>query len=135
MVPRPGAFDLVDTYVHLADGGAAAPVECTAEFWSELMAGERYLEGRLVTAFHADKGTTHWEMHPQGDEVLYLQSGSADVVFEEGNGERHVALAAGKACVLAKGVWHRIIIHEPGDMIFITAGEGTQIRSHDDPSG
>jgi hypothetical protein len=25
-------------------------------------------------------------------------------------------------------VWHRAIIHEPGDMLFITRGEGTQHR-------
>jgi oxalate decarboxylase/phosphoglucose isomerase-like protein (cupin superfamily) len=67
-------------------------------------------------------------MHPAGDEVVCLLSGAIDVVLEEQHGERVVGLEPGSTCIVPRGVWHRAIVHEPGDTLHITRGEGTQHR-------
>ncbi len=121
-------FDLIGTYVHLEDGGAALPVAVGADFWPELMAGKRRYDGRLVMAFRITEDTSHWEMHPQGEELLYLLSGAVDVVLEEAAGERRVPLHKGTACLVPRGTWHRFEVRAPGELLFITAGEGTQHR-------
>ncbi len=124
----PSPFDLVGTYVHLEDGGGAAPVVCDADFWPDLMAGRRRYDGRLVMASRMTGSTAHWEMHPQGEELLYLLSGAVDVILEQAAGERRVALTNRTGCLVPRGTWHRIEVREPGELLFITAGEGTQHR-------
>ena len=48
--------------------------------------------------------------------------------MEVGPGERRVALASGQACLVPRGVWHRVVVREPGRLLFVTYGEGTQHR-------
>ena len=122
------AFDLTSTYVCLDDGGAAATIDVTAEFWTELMAGERRCDGRLVTAFQMSESAAHWEMHPAGDELICLFSGSAVAVLEEADIAREIELQARSACIIPKGVWHRLIVRDPGQALFVTPGKGTQHR-------
>ena len=62
------------------------------------------------------------EVHPDGDELLYLISGAVTVRLELPGGDRTVDLDAGDAIVVPKGVWHRISLREPGRLIHITPG-------------
>ncbi|WP_437605555.1 cupin domain-containing protein [Sorangium sp. So ce834] len=135
--PRQPGFDFRSTYLHLADGGDALPIEVRPTFWQELMSGDskaadirRVAEagGWLVTTFHLAEDMQQWEMHPAGDEILVLLSGASDIVLQEQGGERVVELRAGTACKVPQGAWHRFIVREPGDMLAITYGKGTQHR-------
>ena len=122
-------FDLIGTYLHLADGGRAAPIEVTQDFWPALMSGEQHYDGRLAMAFQVTQDAPHWEMHPAGEEVILLLSGAVDVVLEGPAGEAVVELRPGAPCCLVpRGVWHRFKLREPGALLFITPGEGTQHR-------
>ena len=122
-------LDLCKTYMDLADGGAARPIAVTERFWPELMSGERRIEGRLMAAFHVGEDAPHWEMHPHGEELVILQSGSVDFVLEAPEGERIVELRpAARCCLVPRGLWHRFVVREPGELLFITHGEGTQHR-------
>lgn len=76
----------------------------------------------------AMRESTGWERHPDGDEVLILLSGRFDVVLDEDSGERVVALTPGKSVVVPQGVWHRMVIHEPGELLFLTPGDTTEHR-------
>jgi mannose-6-phosphate isomerase-like protein (cupin superfamily) len=131
------AFDLVHTYFHLADGGGALPIEVTETFWQELQTGDYRSEetarvangdGWLVTKFHMANDSPTWEMHPAGDELLYLLSGAMEVILEERDGKRIVELHAGGTCLVPRGAWHRPIVRTPGDLLAITYGRGTQNR-------
>jgi oxalate decarboxylase/phosphoglucose isomerase-like protein (cupin superfamily) len=86
--------------------------------------------GRLVTLFHLQSTADwiHWEMHPAGDELVYLLSGSIDLILQEENYERIIELRSRAASIIPRGVWHRAIVHTPGEVLFITRGEGTQLR-------
>ncbi|MDT7604524.1 MAG: hypothetical protein QOF61_2521 [Acidobacteriota bacterium] len=122
------AFDLTKTYVHLEAGGGAQTEDVGADFWARI--STRPYEGmRLVAAIRHDADSPAWEMHPAGDELLCLLSGAVTVVFEEGGAERTVELSrAGEACVVRRGTWHRLVVREPGDVLFVTPGAGTEHR-------
>jgi mannose-6-phosphate isomerase-like protein (cupin superfamily) len=68
------------------------------------------------------------EMHPDADELLYLVSGRVRVRLDLEEGESVVELGAGQALVVPRGVWHRIHIDEPGQLVHITPGPGGQHR-------
>ena len=62
------------------------------------------------------------ELHPDGDELLYLIAGAVTVRLELPEGDRTVDLGAGDSIVVPKGIWHRITMREPGQLIHITPG-------------
>lgn len=130
------AFDFFGTYLHLERDGTAMSIGDSAAFWRDIMSGAPQSPearrvaagGWLVTAFHMTEDTPHWEMHPEGDELLHLLSGAMDIVLQEPGRERLVTLAPGKVCFVPRGAWHRFKIHAPGDLLAITFGRGTQHR-------
>ena len=68
------------------------------------------------------------EMHPDGDELLFLVSGKVSVVLEEAGAERVLEVLPGQAVVVPRGVWHRVVPKEPSQLIHITPGPGGQHR-------
>ena len=71
------------------------------------------------------------EMHPDGDELLYLVSGAVTVKLELPEGDRTVELGAGQAVVVPQGIWHRIWLREPSRLVHITPGPGGDHRPLD----
>jgi mannose-6-phosphate isomerase-like protein (cupin superfamily) len=69
------------------------------------------------------------EMHPDGDELLYLVSGAVTVRMELPEGERTIDLEAGQALVVPQGTWHRINLREPGTLIHVTPGPNGHHRA------
>ena len=67
------------------------------------------------------------EMHPDGDEVLYLISGRANVVFLDST-EEDVEIRPGDGLVVPKGVWHRVDILEPCQIVYLTPGPNNEFR-------
>lgn len=126
--PQHGAFDLGNTYLHLRDGLDAIPVPVGPDFWQRIDERTDLDEGRLVMVSRMTADWPHWEMHPAGDEIVYLLSGAMDLVFDEPGGERIVALRPGQAVIVPRGMWHRGIVRTAGEALFITPGAGTQHR-------
>jgi len=122
-------FDLRKTYVNLDVKGGAERIEANEEFWSGLMEGTRRLDGYLITVSDIRSDIPHWEMHPNGEEILYLLSGELDILIEQEGREQRVPLRPDKpGVVVPAGAWHRAVVVEPGRMMFITWGEGTEHR-------
>jgi mannose-6-phosphate isomerase-like protein (cupin superfamily) len=127
------SFDPTRTYLHLA-GPDAMRVDVGPTFWQELgdpqsdqmkrVAGD----GWLVCAYILRGDPDHWEMHPAGDEVLFLVSGAVDLDFELPEGVKTVELRAGQTCVVPRGVWHRQRVRAPGQLLAMTWGRGTEHR-------
>jgi mannose-6-phosphate isomerase-like protein (cupin superfamily) len=122
-------FDPFKTLVHLREDGRALPVAWTPGVLRRLVTGNRdrvvgAKHGAEPSDFHADE----WEVHPAGDELLYLLTGAIDVVLQEPGGERLVSLRGGQACLVPQGAWHRLVLREPSDLLFITPASGTRHR-------
>lgn len=67
------------------------------------------------------------EMHPDGDEILYLVAGSARVVFLDEPFD-DIDLKPGDGLVVPKGVWHRVDILEPCQIVYLTPGPNNEFR-------
>jgi len=73
------------------------------------------------------------EMHPDGDEILYLVSGAIEEVFDDGNEEKigaetSVVLRGGDAIVVPRGVWHQVNVIEPAYFVHLTPGPNGPAR-------
>lgn len=124
-------FDLSSTFVHLGLGGTATELpefQWTPEYLDGYVSrfesdGD---DGRLVVITPQLETWTTWERHPAGDELVVCLSGRFDVVQELDGGEVTTALVPGHAMINPRGVWHRGVVHEPGDGLFVTPGRGTE---------
>ena len=67
-------------------------------------------------------------MHPLADELLILVSGAIDVKLDESGAERTIALEAGEAAIVPRGVWHRLVMRRPGRLLFINSRTDMQSR-------
>ena len=119
------------TYVHLGDGGAATPIPVTDSFWSDLTSGRmpEAEDGRLVMQLEAAEEWDSWEMHPEGEELVLLMSGSVDFILDRDGKESAIELRApGSFVLVPRGTWHRARPRAPSSLLFITPGRGTQHR-------
>jgi mannose-6-phosphate isomerase-like protein (cupin superfamily) len=123
------AFLPTQTYVCLHPSGGAERLEVTRSFWATVDQREALKEGRLVAAFDCATDWDHWEMHPHGEEVLVMISGRMTLVLEQQGTEQHVVLKTGHACLVPRGVWHRALVQEPGQLLAVTYGRDTQHRN------
>ncbi len=67
------------------------------------------------------------EMHPDGDEVLYLISGRVRVTLETAAVEE-LEMQAGDGLIVPKGVWHRVDVLEPCQIMYVTPGPHSEFR-------
>ncbi len=68
------------------------------------------------------------EMHPDGDEILYLVSGRIDVILEEQGTKRTLELHPGCGCIVPRGVWHQVLPRERSQLVHVTPGPGGEHR-------
>jgi len=73
------AFDLTGTYIQLDDGPDARPIPVGNDFWEKLGQRTDLRGGRLVMVGHQSADWPNWEMHPAGEEILYLISGALNL--------------------------------------------------------
>jgi mannose-6-phosphate isomerase-like protein (cupin superfamily) len=67
------------------------------------------------------------EMHPDGDEVLYLISGRVRVVFLD-SPEHDIEVNPGDGLVVPRATWHRVDILEPSQIVYLTPGPNNQYK-------
>jgi mannose-6-phosphate isomerase-like protein (cupin superfamily) len=116
-------FDLLRTFVDLQNGGRAQTVPVNREFW--IGASSRDYD-RVLGAFrfetaddlHADS----WEIHPHADEIIVLLSGEIELILEQGpKSTRSVTLQPGQVFIVPTGIWHRLVMRAPGELLFINS--------------
>ena len=127
------AHDLRSVPLHLGLGSRAVPLPDWGWEPEQLAAYEERFgadgrEGRLVIMFEQATSWDTWERHPAGDEVVILVSGRADLIQDVGGVDQRIPMAPGEAVINPAGVWHTADVHEPGAILTITPGQGTEHR-------
>lgn len=123
-------FDPLAMLIRL-DGEAciASPMPRSVDSWRVInrASGERVM-GMSMPQIPSDLHPDKWEMHPHGDEILYLLEGAIDVSLEAEDGEELIPLRAGESCLIASGSWHRLLLRMPSRLLFVTPAGGTRMR-------
>lgn len=86
------------------------------------------VEGVMIGMVTMTENSPHdGEMHPDGDEVLYLASGRVRVTIELEPVEVF-EMKPGDGAVVPKRVWHKVDILEPSCIFFATPGPNGEYR-------
>lgn len=89
----------------------------------------RRIDGLTIGAPAVTADAPHnGEVHPDGDELLYLVSGAMSLLLEMPDGDVEVELRTGDAVVLPKGVWHKLTLREACQLLHITPGPNGDAR-------
>ena len=64
-----------------------------------------YRDGAIFTAKFA--GTSAWERHPQGDEIVQIVEGATTLHLMTADGRQSLALRAGMMAVVPQNMWHQ----------------------------
>lgn len=132
MTTNENTFELASNYLRLKPDATIEVMPVDEHFWPKLIGGEMgsFNNEYLVTHLNFSEDWPSWEVHPNGDEIVFLISGSAEFVLEAPDGEITSVQVnqAGHYVFVPQGYWHTAKISEATSMLFITAGEGTQNR-------
>jgi len=122
--------DLRSTFVVVNRELRADTIAVTDTIWSDLDQRFGDFSGHtLIASFTFDDDWPTWEIHPNGDEVVCLMSGDAEMILATEEGEQSVRLTApGSFIVVPRNTWHTAKVHTPTTMFFVTPGEGTENR-------
>ena len=115
--------------VHVRPSGNASVLQ--GDFKAQLPGlPEGHLLGVFQIASPDDLHSDIWEMHPAGDEVLLMLTGELGVEYCAGSCRGTAALESGRGVVMPKGVWHRLLVRQPGLLMVLSPSQGTRwIRS------
>lgn len=119
------------THLRLTPEGRADRLPVTDQFWPDLVAGKYgdFHNEYLVSTSSFERDWPTWEQHPNGDEIVILMKGAVDFMLETPDGLCKLEIRKpGEYAFVPKGTWHTASPLEPTTMLFITAGEGTQVR-------
>jgi quercetin dioxygenase-like cupin family protein len=75
-----------------------------------------YRDGALFSAKFA--GTSAWERHPQGDEIVQIVDGATTLHLITAEGRQSLALTAGMIAIVPQNAWHQF--EAPGGVCVMT---------------
>jgi mannose-6-phosphate isomerase-like protein (cupin superfamily) len=91
MAVQPGPHDLENTRVIIGPAGAATLKQVTANVYQELDEEFDDFAGHLLVQPHTfDSPWPTWEVHPHGDEFVYLLAGDTDFILRTETGDETV---------------------------------------------
>lgn len=127
-------IDLDTRHIHICTDGSVRPADPGAASISQQEPGRVLVEpgsqvNLVLVRERLVRSSRHrGERHLDGDEVVYLLSGRAAVWMDREPGEETLPLKPGDCAVVPRGVWHRILIEEPGELLFLSPAR-TEVRT------
>jgi quercetin dioxygenase-like cupin family protein len=76
-----------------------------------------YRDGAIFAGKFA--GTSAWERHPVGDEIVQIYDGATTLHLMTGEGKQSLALSAGMIAVVPRNTWHQF--EAPDGVCVVTA--------------
>lgn len=121
--------DFTENYASLETEGAIKTFDGGDKFWSLSGADlDKIGENWLITEFHFEEDWKSWEMHPHGEEIVYLLSGEMDLILEKDGNLQTIELRGKGSVIIPRKTWHTAKVFAPCNMLIITHGKGTEIR-------
>lgn len=122
--------DFTENYATLDQSGEIETFKGGDEFW---MSGdlEKIGENWLITEFQFTEDWKSWEMHPHGEEIVYLLSGEMDLILEKDDKIQTIELRGKGSVVIPRKTWHTAKVFAPSNLLVITLGKATEIRPKD----
>lgn len=132
MTEKPGPFDLAEDRAIYDPAGPITLKRASETFYQDIDAEFDWSRGHvLIQEFAFDEPWPTWEVHPRGDELVYLLEGDVDFVLWVDGTEQLVRVKTpGTYVVVPRGVWHTARPRVPTKMLFFTPGEGTLNAAH-----
>lgn len=133
-------FDPDEVYARIKPNGDGVLLESDA-FWQSVFSGQEVAHrqgesfGWLISSYYYAEDWENWEKHPGGDEYVYLLSGAIDVILDRDGKDEVWTLAAGKACLIPRGVWHRATVTTEATALHFTPGDGTEHKPYEPKNG
>ena len=114
-------------FAHIDTATGIRPLPVDEDFWSRTVA--QLPAGRLVSHVETSAPWPTWEMHPHGEELILQLTGSMTLIVEAADGQQaRISLHAGHFTVVPAGHWHTADADGPGTALYITWGDGPQVR-------
>lgn len=122
-------LNIADNFVALDDINGARPLNVDSKFWESLEKGDFGDFSRLIS-FSFDDDWQTWEKHPNGEEFVFLIEGDITLLLESNGRLSEVVMdAACSFVIVPKDTWHTANVRKSAKMLFVTPGEGTEIRA------
>jgi quercetin dioxygenase-like cupin family protein len=77
-------------------------------------------------------GQSPWELHDDGDELLYVLDGEVEITLLTDNGSVREIISAGSIFVVPKGMWHRQVAR-PDVTLLAATPDGSENSFAEDP--
>ena len=120
-MPTTALFDLAVQSVGFDRGGAISPLANTRP--------PPRIDGLSIGVAVMERPAPHaGERHMDGDELLHVVAGHATLLLERPEGEERIELAAGAACVVPRGLWHRVVPRGEVRLLYATPGPNNERR-------
>ena len=129
-----GPLDLSRTPIHIQDAHAQqAGAIVLTDFTFDGPGFQGYIEqhcnddhpGRLMMVESTPVDWATWEMHPHGEEIVFVLSGKGEFIQQIDGEEQRIPVSAGVCLVNPAGVWHSADVEEPITAIYVTPCPGT----------
>lgn len=123
----PGPYPLDAVRMILRPDAGVSPKSVSPQFYAELEREYDSFKGHsLVQTAEFSEDWSTWEVHPNGDELVYLLHGDVDFALWEKGKERIITVnTPGDVLIVPRGIWHTARPRALSKLLFITPGEGT----------
>jgi mannose-6-phosphate isomerase-like protein (cupin superfamily) len=108
--------DVLSTLKHLPNRSPAMAFgDDASEAFAEVAP---YRDGAVYVSYYS--GSSEWERHPNGDEVVMVLDGTTTVILLNDATEERFFLSENELVVIPKGIWHRFENSEQLKVMTIT---------------
>ncbi|MCR9260329.1 MAG: cupin domain-containing protein [Pseudomonadaceae bacterium] len=127
MEKDPGPHELAAAPLIMTPEGSGIVKPLSENFYAELDRDfHSFKQHVLVMTFSFDEAWPTWEIHPHGDEFVYLLEGDTDFILRTADGDKTVRVnEPGSYVLVPRNTWHTARPHAPTRMLFVTPGEST----------
>jgi len=94
------------------------------------------LDGRSVGIGRYVPGSSPWERHLNGDELLYVTDGAVRIeVLDDAGNSWQEDLSTGSLFVVPKGRWHQLTARDNVNILYVSPAEDGVERQREHPFG